>query len=176
MWSQLGRWGSANTVLWKRWTTLEEMAADRQGASLQSWWLHSCWWSYWWTQRSSCPCGRCCPQPRLHPVLWLLHSRGHRETQTKHTRRSMSEHFQCRVFHRCATALMFSSHFSWSCTGQGRQTCSCPAALAPTPSPAVPDKAQKFPPLCTDSCPLCLSTLFWPFLTFLTDLWMLFDK
>lgn len=63
---------------------------------------------------------------------------GTREAHRENTpERSMSEHFQCRAFCRCATALMFPFHFSWSCTGQGPWTHPSPAALAPS--------AQQFP-------------------------------
>lgn len=172
MGSQLGCWGSAHTELWKPWTTLGGMAVDRQGASLQSWWLHSCWWSCWWTQRSSCLCGRCCPRARPRPVLWLLHSGDKGNTEKTHQREacqstSDAEPLTDVPLHLCSLSILagFVLDRAW--------TCSCSAALAPVPYPAVPNKAQKFPLLCTDSCPLFSQLCpgcFW------IDLWMLFHK
>lgn len=171
MQSQLGCCWSVSTGLWKLWPTLEEMVVDEQGAyegSLQSCWLHSCWWSYWWKQRNSCLCGHCWHQLHLHLVLGLLHSQITEKDNT--AEKMMSDHFQDGVFH----SLRLSFHFSLSCFSPVPDRCSrkhsMPTSYGFLPC-QLPNKVKKHTSLCTASGQLFPSTLLHIFIVSVNTIW-----
>lgn len=84
----------------------------------------------------------------------------HRENTPE---RSMSEHLRCRASHRCVTALMFSFHFGWFCTGQSLDT----LLLSSAGSCSLPSSSQQSTEISTPLhrlLPTFLSALSWMFL------------
>lgn len=151
------------------------MVIDRQGASegsLQSCWLHSCWWGYWWKQRNSCPCGHCWHQPHLHPELWLLCSPIERNTD-----KIISGQFQYRLSQICNNTWVLSvspylvspSFYYWT---EAPASTLCSAAVAAFTSLSASQQRTEIHPT-LHSLSLFLSTPCW---MVLLDLRILFDK